>query len=95
MRRTSVAGWPSETNHSANRLARRSAALSQNSILNPPTRTAPVDLQNVPKGRGCALDILVDIWFRKLPKPTSRALTAAGLGDHHLALAYYDSGGQP
>jgi hypothetical protein len=29
-RRTSVAGWPSETNHSANRLASRSAALSQN-----------------------------------------------------------------
>jgi hypothetical protein len=29
-RRTSVAGWPSETNHSPNRLASRSAALSQN-----------------------------------------------------------------
>jgi hypothetical protein len=29
-RKTSVAGWPLETNHSANRLASRSAALSQN-----------------------------------------------------------------
>ena len=33
MRRTSVAGWPSETNRSANRVVSRSAALSQYSIL--------------------------------------------------------------
>ena len=41
LRRDQCCGLAFRNNYRANRLASRSAALSQNSILNPRTRTAP------------------------------------------------------